>query len=35
MERCSECRFNQEGYCQVYQQKVNSDEKACEEFEEK
>ena len=34
-ERCSDCRFNCEGYCQVHQQHVNSDSKPCSDFEER
>lgn len=34
MDKCSDCRFNKEGYCQLHGQKVNSDKKACDDFEE-
>ncbi len=33
-ERCSDCRHNQEGYCDVQGREVDSDKKPCPEFEE-
>ena len=35
METCADCRHNHDGYCDVYDQHVNSDSKPCDEFEER
>lgn len=34
MDRCSDCRFCLEGYCQIKEKNVNTDAKACADFEE-
>lgn len=33
-ERCADCRFCKEGYCQINGEKVNPNSKACSDFEE-
>ena len=35
MDRCADCRHNQDGYCDVYDQRVDSNKIACSEFEER
>lgn len=35
MDRCSDCRHNHEGYCDVKDTHVNSDNRPCPEFEER
>lgn len=34
-DKCSDCRFNQENYCELHQQRVDSDSKPCSDFEER
>lgn len=33
-EKCADCRHCKEGYCDVYDQKVNPNNSKCPEFEE-
>lgn len=34
-ELCSDCRFNDEGFCTVHMQQINTDSKPCDDFEER
>lgn len=34
-DKCSDCRFNQGGYCVIKDKDVNSDAKACCDFQER
>lgn len=34
MDTCADCRFNQEGYCVIYEKNVNPNSKPCPEFQE-
>ena len=31
---CADCRFCQDGYCQIYEKRVSPNAKACADFEE-
>ncbi len=33
-DKCNDCRHCQEGYCVIYEQKVNPSKKSCPDFEE-
>lgn len=34
MDKCADCRFCSEGYCEIHECKVNTNKKACADFEE-
>lgn len=34
METCAECKHCKNGYCDIYDKKVNPSSKACPEYEE-
>ncbi len=34
-DTCADCRFNEGGYCQIYEKTVDSGSSACSDFEER